>query len=380
MLIVCTQSSSIAIVKRPSIFYGLYICHGIERKMNFYRTQQYVQDVPQHISAIIGADIGGTNSNIGVFQIVGKEPRLLFSLHYKSQEVTDFTALFTHVFAHIKDTYNITVERMCVAAAGAVSQDKMFVRPTNLFVTIDLRDVIAQTGVRSALLVNDFEVIGYGLQSLTSKDLVQVNPGAVAREGACKAIIGAGTGLGKCILYFDTHTKRYMPLVSEGGHADFAAQTEQDFRLIQYTRRSERYACNISWENVLSGNGIARIYTFFKHQEHDNSNGIHPHPDEIFNRRGESVLSQKTFEYYTRLYARCAKNWALDALAFGGIFIAGGIAAKNLPMFQLPVFMEEFSNCGKQQELLSTIPIWVIADYNVSLYGAAWCVLLEHDC
>ena len=83
---------------------------------------------------------------------------------------------------------------------------------------------------------------------------------------------------------------------------------------------------------------------------------------------------------YARFYARCAKDFALNALAVGGVYIAGGIAAKNLPMFELPAFMKEFVNCGKQQALLQEIPVYVITDYNVSLYGAAQYMILENAC
>jgi glucokinase len=42
--------------------------------------------------------------------------------------------------------------------------------------------------------------------------------------------------------------------------------------------------------------------------------------------------------------------------------------------------MDEFLNCGKQQELLKQIPVYVITDYNVSLYGAAEYMRLEGLC
>jgi len=42
--------------------------------------------------------------------------------------------------------------------------------------------------------------------------------------------------------------------------------------------------------------------------------------------------------------------------------------------------MQEFINCGKQQELLKQVPIYVITDYNVSLYGAAEYLRLEVMC
>jgi glucokinase len=214
---------------------------------------------------------------------------------------------------------------------------------------------------------------------------VLINSGK-ARKYANKIILGAGTGLGKCILYWDKHKNRYMPLASEGGHADFAPQTQEELDLALFIKKKEKFSCNISWEDVLSGCGIQRMYRFFQSRNKKafsdpefNMNGG-PLPDEIFKSRNGDEHSQKTFELYTKLYARCAKNFALDALALSGVYIAGGIAAKNLPLFELPGFMQEFVNCGKQSDLLKQVPVYVITDYNVSLYGAAEFMILEGMC
>ena len=231
-------------------------------------------------------------------------------------------------------------------------------------------------------MVNDFEVIGYGLPLIDPKNLVRVNEGKV-RQYANKVILGAGTGLGKSIMDYNKYAGRYIPVASEGGHADFAVQRQIELDLVEFIKEYEGWTCNVSWEDVLSGDGIKRIYQFF----HSNTNsGKHagkekvPHPDEIFNSRNNDEHSKKTFEMYTTIYARCAKDFALDALALGGVYIAGGIAAKNLPMFELPEFMQEFTNCGKQQDLLKKVPIYVITDYNISLYGAAEYMILENTC
>ncbi|HXW85866.1 MAG TPA: glucokinase, partial [Candidatus Bathyarchaeia archaeon] len=208
-------------------------------------------------------------------------------------------------------------------------------------------------------------------------DLVLVNAGT-AREKANKAIVGAGTGLGKTILIWHTELDRYIPSASEGGHGDFSPQNQQELDFIEYIRTSEKRQCAISWEDVLSGNGIKRMYHFFK--KIDSSPGYSPQPDDIFKSRIQDDNAEKTFELYTRCYGRCAKNFALDALALGGIYIAGGIAAKNLPLFQLPIFMNEFINCPKQQKLLEKMPVYVITDYNVSLYGIANYLIAEGIC
>lgn len=344
----------------------------------------YVPQVPADVKAILVSDIGGTNSNFGIFQLLDGQYQLLLSLHAKSQEVTNFADLIAQVVLYAKEKYGIILTRACLAAAGPLSADRTFVKPTNLAVPLDVAEIKQKAKLEYVVLVNDFEVIGYGLSRIDPKNLVLVNKGQ-PREHAHKAIIGAGTGLGKCIMIWDDHAKRYMPITSEGGHADFAALTQRELDLTKYIQKYENWSCNVSWEDVLSGNGIQRIYHFLRHSNHNGAvskqASVHgPKPDEIFKSRLLDHYCQETFEWYTIFYARCAKNFALDSLALGGIYIAGGIAAKNLELFQLPAFMNEFLNCGKQQELIKQMPIYVITDYNVSLYGAAEYMMIEGLC
>ena len=339
-----------------------------------FKEVKYVDEVPRNIEYILGADIGGTNSNFGIFKLVDKELELILSVHFKSKHIDKFVSVVKDVLSYLEKTYNIAIKKSAFAAAGVVKENR--VKPTNLSFVVDADEILNKTGLTYVFLVNDFEIIGYGLGGIDQKDLVNVSKGA-SLPHANKAVLGAGTGLGKCILVWNKQLGRYIPSASEGGHADFSAQTQMELNLVEYIQKTEQRTCNISWEDVLSGDGIVRIYKFFqKHNGIQNGNKA-PHPDEIFNARTRDKNSLDTFELYTKFYARCAKNFALDALALGGVYIAGGIAAKNLPLFELDAFKDEFINCGKQMELLKQVPVYVITDYNVSLYGAATYILLE---
>lgn len=354
----------------------------IGNKKILFVERAYGALIPRGITAVIGADIGGTNSNFGIFDMSHELPILLFSMHAKSKEVTNFTDVVKELLSIIQDKYQITVEHALFACAGVVSPRRDFSKPTNLSITIDAHEIKQKTGLRCVYIVNDFEVIGYGIGLIDQKHLVQVQGGA-GRHHQNRAILGAGTGLGKSIMFFNTIVERYVPVASEGGHADAALQSDLEFELAKFIQKSEQHNCPISWENLLSGDGIKRIYKFFHARalknDHNKDEKM-PQPDEIFNSRINDKHSRDTFELYTLLYARCAKNFALDALALGGIYIAGGIAAHNLEMFKTELFLKEFTNCGKQSHLLKELPLYVITDYNVSLYGAAYYFQIEDVC
>ncbi len=346
------------------------------------REQLYTTKIPRNSTVIIGADIGGTNSNFGIFTLAEEKPKLLLSLHARSREVTDFPELVKQVISFIQTTYALRVEHALFACAGIVSAGRDFSKPTNLSIAIDAHAIKKATGLQCVYIVNDFEVIGYGLHLINPKDIVSINKGKLHLHGQ-QAILGAGTGLGKSIMFWDRTMNRYVPVASEGGHADAALQHPLEFELATFIQKSKGSRAPISWEDLLSGDGIQRMYTFFharaSTKDHPQKEEV-PHPDAIFKSRTQDKHSADTFNLYTLLYARCAKNLVLDVLALGGIYIAGGIAAHNIPMFQMPLFMDEFTNGEKQRQMLAEIPLSVIADYNVSLYGAAYYLQLEGVC
>lgn len=344
----------------------------------------YTDPVPTKTRAYLVADIGGTNANFGIFINVRGAARLLYAVHFKSQQITRFTDVVHQVLDHARDTYQLEIKVACIAAAGVIQKSRTYVKPTNLPIAIDAAEIVRETTLDCVHLANDFEVIGFGIRLITPDGLSKVNDGH-PEQFANRAVLGAGTGLGKCILVWHMGHDHYIPVASEGGHADFVAHNELDLELIRFIQQKEKFTCPVSWEDLLSGAGIQRLYAFFKSK--NNNAKSHPHltanglaPDEIFKSRHMDEHSWRTFELYSQIYARCAKNFALDALALGGFYIAGGIASKNLPLFEQEKFMNEFTSCGKMHDILLQIPVYVVTDYDISLYGAAEYMRVQGLC
>jgi len=339
-----------------------------------FKEHVYIDMLPKKGEVIMAVDVGGTNCNFGIFNHIDNQHILLFSIHFNSQEIISFVDVLKQVLIYLKTTYGILVQQLCIASSGVVSPHRNYSKPTNLPFAIDVQDIQKATDIKSIALANDFEVIGLGIGKIDPQNVVQVHKG-VMQERAHKAIVGAGSGLGKCMMFWESDRNRYMPIASEGGNADFAAQSDIEFELITFIRNMHNNFCNISWTDVLSGKGIRNIYDFFcqYNQKKDVSNVLKNgmiSSEEIFNARMSNQNAWNTYELYARIYARCVKNFALDSLAIGGMYVTGGIAVRNLSLFQTDLFLNEFINCRQQKALLREIPIYVITDYNISLYGA----------
>ena len=74
---------------------------------------------------------------------------------------------------------------------------------------------------------------------------------------------------------------------------------------------------------------------------------------------------------FVDIYGAEAGNMALRVLARGGVYLAGGIAAKNINFFTDGRFVEAFLRKGRFTEMLREMPIDLITDETVGLRGAA---------
>ena len=338
---------------------------------------------------VLGVDIGGTNTNLGIAGVKNSKPVLLFSHNYKSKKLDSLVPAVENTLTYSKKNYDIEVDFACIGAAGVVSPSNDSAQLTNVKWDVSSKELTKKTSLCSVYIINDFQTIGYGLNLLDSKnrnDIYQVRSGKskMRLSNATKAIIGAGTGLGKSILTYDKHFNAYIPIPSEGGHADFPAQNNLEMKLIEFVKTKRGISQPLSYEEVLSGRGLENIYLFLRNSQQLKDTQYTKEIDNVADKatliskyKNLDETCKKTFRLFTQFYARCAKNFILDTLATGGLYIAGGIAAKNKEIFSSNDFIVEFENVYNRTELLKTIPISVIVNYDVSLYGACYAAIYK---
>jgi len=82
------------------------------------------------------------------------------------------------------------------------------------------------------------------------------------------------------------------------------------------------------------------------------------------------LLSQKTMEIFIKAYGSEAGNISLKFLPRGGVYIAGGVTAKNLALITTGEFMQAFKTKGRVSHLLDEVPVRVVLNQHVGLIGA----------
>ena len=320
---------------------------------------------------LLAGDIGGTKTVMGLFEPTNQSVRLLRDATFSSRDYGSFDAV---VSAFLEKESAPALGAACFAVAGPVVDGRC--QTTNLPWTLEEAALARVIGVPRVKLLNDVEAAAYGMLFLPPDDYKVLNPGTDSGRKGNIAVVSVGTGLGEGILYWDgTH---HHPVASEGGHADFAPRTDQEIALLQYLAR--QHGGHVSYERVLSGPGLSNVYAFLR------DSGYAPETDWVAQQlqssdpnaaitriglAGQDRLCTATLEVFASVLGAEAGNLALKCVALGGVFIAGGIAPKILPVLQLGGCVRAFTNKGRLSDLLQSIPVRVALNLQAPLLGAA---------
>ena len=314
---------------------------------------------------VIAGDIGGTNTRLAFCEVDGNTVHLLHRERYLNAAATGLEAHLQAFLAHLP-----APEAACFAVAGPT--DGRHAHLTNLAWTIDAERIAARLKLPHVKLVNDFLAVGHGLDAVDDQHRAVLQSGHLIEEAA-RAVLGAGTGLGVSICVWNG--RRHVPLPSEGGHIGFAPMDDEQIRLLNFLRAEYKRA---SAERILSGPGIVALYRFRLHES-----GREHEPDSLLHDTlpaaaiAQAALNQseaqavEAMRLFCRIYGQTAGDLALLAQARGGIYLAGGIAPKILPLLKHPEFMDGFHNKGRFAEWTRNVPVGVVLDEDVGLKGAA---------
>ena len=318
---------------------------------------------------VLAGDIGGTKTalaivNIGPASLAVERLETYASAAYPGLEEIVGTFLSTEPSRPRVAGFGV---------AGPVREGSA--RITNLPWRIETRALSRKTGVRRIALHNDFVSAAMGLRFLKPAQVATIARGRAERGGPI-ALLGAGTGLGQAAVIRLSDREIVAP--SEGGHADFGAANEIQGRLTAHLRRTFG---RVSRERVLSGPGLVRVYEFLR-AEGGAREGNHVReafrrgddPAAVVSRFGlarRDRLCRAALDLFVSIYGSEAGNAALQYRATGGVFLAGGIASKILPALRRAEFVSAFRSKPPMEDLLSRIPVRVVLDPKLGLFGAA---------
>jgi len=330
---------------------------------------------------ILVGDIGGTNTTVAVLEYTGRRFTIRAKERFSTPDLHDIIEALTRFRSVHEDLFR-EVELCCLSGAGPVTDNVC--RMTNVHFIIRGAEVQQFVGVPTSI-INDFSAICYALPLLDTHENIDTvgfpHPDGSLPEphGSVRAVVGAGTGLGTGYLIEDRG--HYAAHASEGGHSAFTPYDELGDDFARFMR--SRFALPPGVEQYVSGQGILNAFRFFVETDRlrrdEEVERILALPDAakpgaVSASAGGHPGLAEVMRLFVRLYARHASNTALFFLPMGGLYLAGGIAAKNQSWFTDDhLFMRTFETNYNERitPLLRETPVVLIRDYEVSLYGAA---------
>lgn len=319
--------------------------------------------------SLLAADIGGTKTSLGLFKVEETRITLLNEKTFPSQRYHSFDDILDE---YLKNCLDTPPDILSIGVAGPVVNNS--VKLTNLSWSIDAKLLQQNRDWNKVCLLNDLEATAYGLAGVTKEDLATLYSGE--QKAGNIAVLAPGTGLGEAGLFWDG--KYYRPFATEGGHSEFSPRTELDVELFHYLRKESPL---ISWEHLISGAGIHRIYSFLREikgykepawlTEKLNTED----PAAVISHTAMRELNDaciKAMQLFVSYMAREATSLVLKLKATGGLYLGGGIPPKIYPLLRDELFRQQFIQSDRMEVLLQHVPIHLLLKSRAALIGAAY--------
>jgi glucokinase len=331
-------------------------------------------------SPVLVADVGGTNLNLALMAPNGGRFHLLRKARYSTQ---DESSLLGPIQSFLAEEPSLRPSQACFSAAGPVLDRRIHLTnaPWDIDATALERDLSMPVH-----LVNDFTALSCGVLALDLSDPHQVTPlthgdgslPAVQTNGLA-LVVGAGTGLGVGFIVRTPQGAHAFP--SEGGHISLPVFDEDSLALWRHLQVG--LAGPPGAEMAVSGMGIGHIFRFLLDSRRvawtPTATAILAlpkvdQPAAISAQASTDPACARAMAMFVDLFARVCADLCAVFLPTGGLYLAGGIASKNASHFlDEGRFIARFERNYRAHlnQLTRATPVYLVHDYDLSLYGAA---------
>lgn len=305
--------------------------------------------------ALVG-DVGGTNARLALCTL--SDGTIVQAKTFSGLEFDSLEAVIVHYLKEV----NVSVNEACIAIACPITGD--WVAMTNHTWEFSIAEMKKNLGLASLEVINDFTAVSMAIPMMKQDDLIQLG-GDAPVDGQPIAVYGAGTGLG--VAHLVHVNQRWISLPGEGGHVDFAPNSEEEDIILEVLRAEIGH---VSAERILSGPGLVNLYRAIV--KADNRIPEPYKPSDITERAQQDSCTdcRRALSLFCVILGRFGGNLALNMGTYGGVYIAGGIVPRFLEFFKASGFRGGFEDKGRFKDYLSTIPAYLIMHDNPGLLGS----------
>ncbi len=318
---------------------------------------------------LISADIRKETTQLAHFETKDGKINYKVEKTYNTAAFNSFSAIVNEFIAEfgLQD-----IPKLAVGVPGPVIAGKS--APVRLPWALDAAQIKQDTGIAKVYLINDLEATAYALESYDQRNILTIYESENFTPGNV-AVLAPGAGLGEAGLFWDGAALR--PFATEGGHCEFSPRTSDEVEFYQFLQKI--YGI-VSWESVLSKDGLFNIYRFIRDVKHQ------AQPEWLSKEIEAGNFTQAIFdgavenrdrictmviETFMIFMAREANSLVLKLKATGGLVLTGEIPIMLQNFLNNKKFYKNFMISDKMDALLKDIPIYLIKDADTILKGAA---------
>lgn len=305
--------------------------------------------------ALVG-DVGGTNARLALCALGSGKLS-----HVKTYSGLEFPSLEAVIQRYLAE-HKVSVSDACIAIACPVTGD--WVAMTNHTWAFSIAEMKQNLNLVHLEVINDFTAVSMAIPVLQESDVLQFG-GQRAQQGRPIAVYGAGTGLG--VSHLVPHEGRWISLPGEGGHVDFATNSEEEDQILRVLRQELGH---VSAERILSGPGLVNLYRAIVIADDRLPERLAPKDITERAQTNGCIDCRRALSLFCVIMGRFGGNLALNLGTFGGVYIAGGLVPRFLEFFKVSGFRSAFEDKGRFRDYLQDIPVFLIVHQQPGLLGA----------
>jgi glucokinase len=302
------------------------------------------------------ADIGGTNCRLSLVPEAGAPHEPLARIGTGSHPTPE--AALESVLATLSQRPRSAV----LAVAGPL--EGRSAQLTNANWSFDGPGLGRALSLEQGLLVNDFEALAASLAVLGDRDLTTLVQGRPEPEGL-RLVLGPGTGFGASALVM--RAGRGLLIPTEAGHIGIGPEGPMEDKIWPALTAG---LPRVTVEGLLSGDGLVRFHRAVASQSGMLEADVSAADVTTLALDGDPAALMAVVCFW-RLLARVAGDLALAFKATGGVYIAGGIVPRLLPLADKATIHAVF--CGKppMEDLAARFALHVITAGDAAEQGLA---------
>jgi glucokinase len=305
---------------------------------------------------VVVADIGGTNCRLSLVPRPGAQPEPLARIGTGSFP-TPALALES-VLSSLSQRPRSAV----LAVAGPL--DGRHAQLTNANWRFDGPSLAKELALEQGLLVNDFEALAASLAVLKPADLDTITPGKPEPEGL-RLILGPGTGFGAAGLVM--RAGRGLLIPTEAGHIGVGPEDPTEVKIWPALSAG---VSRLTVEHLLSGDGLVRFHRAVTHGSGNLEADVSAADITKQALDGEPMALMAVVCFW-RLLARVAGDLALAFKATGGVYVAGGIVPRLLPLADRATIHAVFAGKPPMEDLAARFALHVVTAHDAAEQGLA---------